>query len=104
MKRVYAYLRDSGGPGQERSIPEQRAALQTWADEQGYLITRWYADAARSGTIEERAEFQRLITEALREARRRRRLGHGPLRPGSRRQPLLPGPLAPWRRRLHLPE
>ena len=40
MKTIFAYLRDSGGPAQERSVPEQRQALQAWADEQGYLIAR----------------------------------------------------------------
>lgn len=64
-KIIFAYLRDSGGPGQERSVPEQRAALQKWSDEQGYVIGRWYVDEARSGTNEERLEFQRLIAEAL---------------------------------------
>lgn len=67
MKSIYAYLRDSGGPAQERSVPEQRNSLQAWADAQGYLITRWYADEARSGVTEEREEFQRLIADALRE-------------------------------------
>jgi DNA invertase Pin-like site-specific DNA recombinase len=66
-KTVFCYVRDSGGPAQERSVPEQRAALQKWADEQGYLIGRWYVDEARSGTNEERPEFQRLIAEAQRE-------------------------------------
>ena len=64
-KTIFAYLRDSGGPAQERSVPEQRTALQNWADEQGYVIGRWYVDEARSGTNEERPEFQRLIAEAL---------------------------------------
>jgi site-specific DNA recombinase len=65
MQTIFAYLRDSGGPAQERSVPEQRQALQAWADEQGYLVGRWYVDEARSGTNEERPEFQRLIAEAL---------------------------------------
>lgn len=65
VKTIFAYLRDSGGPAQERSVPEQRQALQQWADAQGYVIGHWYVDEARSGTSEERAEFQRLIADAL---------------------------------------
>jgi hypothetical protein len=34
-KTIFAYLRDSGGPAQERSVPKQRQAPPTWADEQG---------------------------------------------------------------------
>ena len=66
-KTIFCYLRDSGGPSQERSVPEQRQALQKWADEQGYVVGRWYVDEARSGTNEDRPEFQRLIAEALKE-------------------------------------
>ena len=65
LKTIFAYCRDSGGPSQERSIPEQRAALQQWADAQGYIVGGWYVDDGISGTNEERPEFQRLIADAL---------------------------------------
>lgn len=46
-KTIFAYLRESGSPAQERSVPEQRQAPPTWADEQGDRIARWYVDEAR---------------------------------------------------------
>lgn len=66
-KTAYAYCRDSGGPAQEQSIGQQQQALQQFADATGYVIGGWYLDAARSGRSDDRAEFQRLIADALRE-------------------------------------
>jgi len=87
MKTIFAYLRDSGGPAQERSVPEQRQALQAWSDEQGYLIARWYVDAARSGTNEERPEFQRLIAEALKAKPHAVAVWDSPVSPATRTPP-----------------
>ena len=44
---MFAYLRDSDGPAQERSVSEQRQAPPTWTDEQGYRIARWCVDETR---------------------------------------------------------
>ena len=35
---------------QERSIPDQQAAVERWATEHGYRVLRWYIDDAVSGT------------------------------------------------------
>ena len=43
-----AYFRDSGGPTQEMSVPQQEAAAIAWAEKQGISITRIFADVARS--------------------------------------------------------
>lgn len=65
MKLIYTYVRESGGPGQERSITDQRNALTAWADAHGYTIGAWYVDEAKSGTLENREQFQQMIADAL---------------------------------------
>ena len=50
---------------QERSIPDQQAYVQHWAEENGYHIVRWYVDDAISGTSTKgREAFERMIHEA----------------------------------------
>jgi len=50
---------------QERSIPDQKAYLQRWAEENGYRIARWYVDDAISGTSAKgRGQFERMIATA----------------------------------------
>lgn len=46
---VAAYLRDSGGPGQDASIDRQKAEIAAWAEANQVYVTRWFVDAARSG-------------------------------------------------------
>lgn len=58
------YARDSGGPSQERSVPDQCAALERYAAQHGYTITAWYTDEALSGRTDDRPAFQRLIAAA----------------------------------------
>ena len=64
---VFCYCRDSGGPGQDRSIGDQRKALELWAEQNGHTITRWFVDEAQSGTKENREHFQEMIAVALKE-------------------------------------
>ena len=50
---------------QERSIPDQQAYVQRWADTNGYRIVRWYIDDAISGTSTKgRNAFEELIGTA----------------------------------------
>lgn len=59
-----AYLRRSTD-SQEASIPDQRAAVQQYADEHGYRIIREYVDDAISGDeTAKRLDFQRMIADA----------------------------------------
>jgi site-specific DNA recombinase len=48
--QVAAYLRDSGGPNQDLSVPHQQSALLKFAEENNIIITRVFADLARTGT------------------------------------------------------
>ena len=67
MRIIFPYCRDSGGPGQERSVEDQQREIEKWAQERGYVIGRWYVDEARTGSTEKRDEFQRMVAEAIRE-------------------------------------
>lgn len=50
---------------QERSIPDQKAFIESWAAENGYRIVRWYVDDAISGTsTRDRDAFAQLIQAA----------------------------------------
>ncbi|OQB78883.1 MAG: Recombinase [Planctomycetes bacterium ADurb.Bin126] len=50
---------------QERSIPDQKAYVERWAGEHGYVVARWYIDDAISGTSAKgRDQFEQMITEA----------------------------------------
>lgn len=50
---------------QERSIPDQRAAIERWATENGYRVVRWFVDDAVSGTSARgRDQFQQLLHAA----------------------------------------
>jgi DNA invertase Pin-like site-specific DNA recombinase len=52
---------------QERSIPDQKKAVERWASDNGYRITRWYVDDAISGTSAKgREQFERMISDAER--------------------------------------
>jgi DNA invertase Pin-like site-specific DNA recombinase len=65
--RVYAYLRDSGGQGQERSIAEQRTAISKAAEARGWTVVDWYVDAAtQSGDYARRGAFAALLDDCRR--------------------------------------
>lgn len=62
--RAVGYARRSTDM-QERSIPDQKAYVQRWAEEHGYTIRRWFTDDAVSGTSTKgREAFERLIHDA----------------------------------------
>lgn len=59
---VDAYLRDSGGEGQDRSIQRQREAIQAYCQQHGLVLRHVYADAAKSGgSTAGRDQFDRMI-------------------------------------------
>ncbi len=59
---VDAYLRDSGGEGQDRSIQRQREAIQAYCKQHGLVLRHVYADAAKSGgSTAGRDQFDRMI-------------------------------------------
>lgn len=60
--RVFVYLRDSGGVGQERSVAEQRAAVERYCQERGWVIADYYIDEkTQSGDYARRTEFAALL-------------------------------------------
>lgn len=60
--RVVAYLRDSGGPGQDLSVEQQEVKLSEFCKQQGYLLTRMYKDVARSGgSTRKRKQFLLMV-------------------------------------------
>ena len=60
------YLRRSTRK-QEKSIADQKRAIERWVDEHGYRIVRWYIDDGISGdSTEQRADFLRMRADAKR--------------------------------------
>ena len=60
--RLVFYGRDSGGASQETSISQQQHAVGLWCRENGYILTRVFADYARSGTsLVGRDEFLKMV-------------------------------------------
>lgn len=74
---VWGYLRDSGGPGQDRSVDQQRAELVAYCEKHQLVLERVFSDAARQGdSTEERAaldEMRRLIAERFPHIHNRRK-------------------------------
>lgn len=60
-----AYVRySSEGQRDGYSIEAQLNAIKNYCEREGYTLSFTYADEARSGTIDDRAEFQQMITDA----------------------------------------
>jgi len=61
--RLVFYARDSGGKDQDLSVAQQEAAAGEWCKAHGYILTRTFVDAARSGTSTGgRAQFLEMIS------------------------------------------
>ncbi|RLF10330.1 MAG: recombinase family protein, partial [Thermoprotei archaeon] len=62
VKPVVAYLRVST---EEQTLENQRLAVEKWARDNGYLVTKYYEDFARSGAIPplRREGFRKMIEE-----------------------------------------
>jgi site-specific DNA recombinase len=63
--RVWAYLRDSGGREQERSVPQQETEIAAYCEEHGLFLEQIYSDVARSGgSTKGREQFARMVDMA----------------------------------------
>lgn len=59
---VWAYLRDSGGPNQEQSVPQQEAEVRAYCKRHGLALTRIFSDAGKSGgSVNQRVHFLDMI-------------------------------------------
>jgi site-specific DNA recombinase len=58
---VVGYLRDSGGDNQDRSVPQQRQAIEAYCERHGLVLVRVFADEATSGGSSDRDAFQEMI-------------------------------------------
>lgn len=61
---LYArFSRDDGQITQSESIIHQRQLLQEFADNNGYINCRFYADDGYTGTNFDRPDFQRMLED-----------------------------------------
>lgn len=67
---VWAYLRDSGGPTQDRSVSQQRDVLETYCQRHGLHLTLVFADVHKSGTSDEREQFYEMMDMTVQERMR----------------------------------
>lgn len=68
---VWAYLRDSGGPAQEQSVPQQEAEIRAYCKRHGLALTRVFSDVGKSGgSVSQRVNFLDMIDLAKDEANR----------------------------------
>ncbi|GAB4504347.1 MAG: hypothetical protein Fur0043_13410 [Anaerolineales bacterium] len=59
---VWAYLRDSGGPAQEQSVPQQEAEVRAYCKRHGLILARVFADVGKSGgSVNQRLNFLEMI-------------------------------------------
>jgi site-specific DNA recombinase len=59
---VWAYLRDSGGETQERSVGQQEAVIKNYCSEYGLILDQIYTDEAKSGgSLKGREQFRLMI-------------------------------------------
>jgi DNA invertase Pin-like site-specific DNA recombinase len=62
---VWGYLRDSGGPNQDRSVEQQRDTLETYCEKHNLILERVFVDEARQGdSAESRAALWQLMAAA----------------------------------------
>ena len=61
---VVIYARYSSHSQTEQSIEGQLHTCYEYAKNNGYLVVGEYIDRAQSGTIDSRAEFQRMIADS----------------------------------------
>lgn len=60
---VWAYLRDSGGPTQDRSVAQQREIMIEYCARHGLVLERVFADVHKTGTKDDaREQFRQLVS------------------------------------------
>ncbi len=60
--RVWAYLRDSGGPSQDQSVGQQENEIKTYCQQHQFILAQIFRDVARSGgSTNGRDEFLSMI-------------------------------------------
>jgi DNA invertase Pin-like site-specific DNA recombinase len=59
---VWAYLRDSGGPSQDRSVTQQREIVLEYCARHGFTLERVFADVHQTGTKDDREQFRTMIS------------------------------------------
>lgn len=68
---VDAYLRDSGGPTQERSTRQQETEIRRYCQEHNLRLRHIYTDEAKSGgSVAGRENFNRMLDACIREETR----------------------------------
>jgi DNA invertase Pin-like site-specific DNA recombinase len=59
---VWTYLRDSGGPNQEQSVPQQEAEVRAYCTRHGLALTRVFSDVGKSGrSVNQRVHFLEMV-------------------------------------------
>jgi DNA invertase Pin-like site-specific DNA recombinase len=59
---VWAYLRDSGGPAQEQSVPQQETEVRAYCKRHGLALTRIFSDVGKSGgSVNQRVQFMAML-------------------------------------------
>ena len=62
---VWSYYRDSGGESQEQSVPQQHGVMETYCQEYGLVLARYFMDVAKTAaTAAGRDAFYDLISLA----------------------------------------
>lgn len=59
---AWAYLRDSGGPNQDQSVPQQEQEIRAYCKRHGLALVMIFADVGKSGgSVEKRDQFLAMI-------------------------------------------
>ncbi len=67
MIRAVAYTRFSSDLQREESIEAQTRAIQSYCDQNGFVLLTVYADRGISGTSDNRPDFQRMIADSAKQ-------------------------------------
>ena len=61
---VVGYCRFSDESQREESIEGQKREIEKYANQNDMIIKEWYIDRAKTGTVAQRKDFQRMITDS----------------------------------------